>query len=498
MELLIAASLESELDHSCTMELLAAFAFIALCPLGVFVLPRMRPVQILLAVTVTGVVFGRYFFSVGPVSLDRLVLVGGLAAIVANVMRGTQNSPRLHKMDIAVAGFTIWMCINSFLGTPPEGDPHPLNRWLFFVFLPSATYALARFASVRPEDAKHFKYAIVGLGIYLAVTGVFEVLKLTPLVFPRYIMDPVHWEFLGRARGPLLNPIGNGIYLTTVLAIGVYLWWYGKPNERLMTSLLMGLLSLTILLTLTRSVWIGALLLVPVMLYLLRKQVLIPIGLFAIGGAALLVAVGPSVDLLAIKRDENLTAADAANSVKLRPILASIALDMFWDRPLVGHGYGCYLEASKPYVASRNQELPLEIGRGYVQHNTYLAVLVDAGIIGLTLFVVILALTARMAWQLSQRGDHRRIIGFAALGCLCSYFVNALFHDIGLIPLTNTLMLLLSGLVVTSTQELKNIAPFSSLGRRAADRARAILKSRRVAPGASLSSVASSAKPGEA
>lgn len=448
------------------MGLLFTLAVIAACPIGIALLPRMRPVQILLAMIVTGVVVGSNFMSVGPVSIDRVLLGMGLAGIILQVTRGAIPLPRLHRLDIIVGLFTLWMLYSSTHGEPPA-DESPIIRWLIFIFLPSATYALARFSQFGEKEVKQFSWVVLTLGVYLAVTGVFEVFKINALVFPRYIMDPAHWEFLGRARGPLLNPMGNGIYLTTALAVAVFLWVQNKSEERTVYSVIGILLGIAVVLTLTRSVWIGALLLVPLTLYRYARYSLVPLGLFGAGAAILLVVIGPNIDLLAIKRDDNLTAADAANSVKLRPILAKVAANMFWDRPLTGHGYACYLEAAKPYVAERNQDLPLEIGRPYVQHNVFLAVLVDSGLIGLTLFLVILWFAWWTAWRLAKESDHRQLLGFASLACLGSYIVNGMFHDVGLITLTNTLLFLLSGIVVAATQESKGFVQLR--GRRSSD-----------------------------
>ena len=112
---------------------------------------------------------------------------------------------------------------------------------------------------------------------------------------------------------------------------------------------------------------------------------------------------------MAFKRDEGLSAREAAESVKLRPILARIAWNMFRDRPMLGCGFGQYKSEHVNYLADRSTDLPLEKGRSYVQHNVFLALLAETGLVGMGLFVLLLALWTRDAWRL-WRG------GLAALG----------------------------------------------------------------------------------
>ena len=40
-------------------------------------------------------------------------------------------------------------------------------------------------------------------------------------VFPKYIVDQELWVFLGRGRGPLLNPVGNGMLITIAFITAV-------------------------------------------------------------------------------------------------------------------------------------------------------------------------------------------------------------------------------------------------------------------------------------
>ena len=107
-------------------------------------------------------------------------------------------------------------------------------------------------------------------------------------------------------------------------------------------------------------------------------------------------------DMVAFQRDEGLSARETEESVQLRPVLARVAWNMFLDRPLLGCGLGQYRDESIYYLHDRATELELENARGYVQHNVFLSLLTETGLVGMGLWVALLGLWGRNAWRLWQ------------------------------------------------------------------------------------------------
>ncbi|MBP89109.1 MAG: hypothetical protein CMJ64_20730 [Planctomycetaceae bacterium] len=93
-------------------------------------------------------------------------------------------------------------------------------------------------------------------------------------------------------------------------------------------------------------------------------------------------------------------------------------------------------------------ELPLELARPYVQHNVFLALLTQTGLVGLGLWLMTLGLWAHNAWQL-WTSKHAplwaRQHGLVLLALLIVYCVNGMFHDIGIITMVNMLLFLVAG-----------------------------------------------------
>lgn len=164
--------------------------------------------------------------------------------------------------------------------------------------------------------------------------------------------------------------------------------------------------------------------------------------------------MGLKEQLLSIKRDKQLSAVESAKSIELRPLLAVVAWEMFKDQPIIGHGFGHYFEHNLPYHDNRSYGLPLDRVRTYAQHNTFLAVLVDSGLIGILLLLGILATLGSVAWRLARDTPHpeARTVGALLLGGLVIHICNSMFHDLIVIPMVQTFLLFIGGCAVTILQ----------------------------------------------
>ncbi len=100
----------------------------------------------------------------------------------------------------------------------------PVARLVFDYLMPCGLYWVARQSRITERGVLAVLALLAAMGLYLAATALAEVSGNSGLVFPQYIASPDVPEFLGRARGPLLNPAGNGILLGLGLA-ATLLWW---------------------------------------------------------------------------------------------------------------------------------------------------------------------------------------------------------------------------------------------------------------------------------
>ncbi len=423
-----------------------------------------RGVALPTLVLLVGVVLGPAFFAIdGPIqiSLDRVLWFGMLAYVAINVRLGNFAMPKLTRTDCVVAAVTGWLFLSCLRGGEMPDGTSPLARWLFYIALPTGMYYTCRIVPIGQSDVRWFSRVILGLGVYLAITAVLEIKGVHGLVFPRHIVDPKVWEFFGRGRGPLLNPSGNGILITISLVLTAIEFFQAKGRTKAVFAFLAIVLLAGVYATLTRSAWMGAGAALAIVSLVYTPRWVRVLGLVVTIMLVAALAMGLKDQLMQIKRDKHLTAADAEKSVQLRPLLAIVGWEMIKDRPIIGHGFGHYQKFSGPYHENRTYDMPLEQARPYIQHNVILSLAIDSGLVGIALMASCLFAWLGAAWQLARSSTkdwHLQIIGLAMLGGVTAYFVNGMFQDVSIIPMINMMMLALAGMTVNLSKHLRGEA----------------------------------------
>jgi O-antigen ligase len=425
---------------------------------AVWTIPLVRSGRIPgLAVTVlvVGTVFGPTFFAIDglvQISLDRLLWVGMLATLAIRWRLGQLSIQRVNRVDWILIALAGWLLVSSTRGGPVPTGSSPTARWLFYIAMPMGMYAVCRLTEIRFSDLRWFRRAMVVLGGYLAATALCEVSGLHWLVYPQFIVDSESWEFYGRGRGPLMNPAGNGIVMSISLAAVILEFFDSGRRGKLIFAVLAVVIAGGIYATLTRSVWLGAVGVVIAIGIVHAPRWLRVVGLATLvmfGGA---MTMGLKDQLVRLKRDKYVSAADAAKSIELRPLLAVVGWEMFKDRPIIGHGFGHYFEHSAPYHNVRSHGLPLEEARSYAQHNVFLSILVDTGLVGLAALISLLVTLAGVGWQLARAHDgspESRSLGMMLLSVLLVYVCNGMFHDVLVIPMMHMYLFFVGGLAIT-------------------------------------------------
>jgi O-antigen ligase len=421
---------------------------------GVALLLRGGPIVGAMLVLLAGTCFGHPFFNlpVGrvPLTADRLLLVVLAGQYLLYRHWGWIESRPIGAADYALFAFITVLFVSTLAHDFHYHNELPLAQLMFYFLMPAVLYWVVRGSTFDSRSVSWLLGSLALFGVYLAVTAVAETRAEFWLVFPKYIASTEYRDFLGRGRGPLLNPVGNGILLA-LSTCAALIWW--PTTTRLNRGLLLAALAALawgMYSTLTRSVWMGAaggVLVICVTVLPVRWRILV-VG-SAVVATGLVLFVGWD-NLVAFKRDQYATAEETADSVRLRPILATVAWHMFLDRPLLGCGYGQYAPEVLDYLSDRTTEMPLEKARPYVQHNTFLALLVEVGVIGLGCFLAMLAVWTRWAWWLWRHPSAptwARQAGLLFLGFMGIYLPNAMFHDVSIIPMINMVLFFLGGAV---------------------------------------------------
>ncbi len=386
-----------------------------------------------------------------PLTSDRVLWALLMVQLVVWWRLGLTASHRIGRAEVVLLAFIASLAASVALHDWTVDHNQPLSQFVFYYLMPLGIYWVGWQARISERGLK-IMFALFGLfGVYLALMAIAERFQLTALVFPHYIISSRYEEFFGRARGPLLNPMANGMLLGICLGAGLMAWPRALRWGQLVLIAFAGLLCCGIACTMMRSDWIGGALGLGLILFLTMPRLYRPWFLAAaVLGSALLVT-GEWTNFLEFKRDKYVSAEDTASSVKLRPILVAIAWDMFRDRPLFGCGFGHYPDEHIKYLSDRDTDLPKEKARGYIQHNVWLALLTETGLIGVSLFTLLIILWLQCAWRL-WRSDRAplwmRQQGLLFFVAAANYFVNAMFHDMSIIPMVNMFLFFLAGVTV--------------------------------------------------
>ena len=409
-------------------------------------------------------VFPAEFFSVDAGgltwTLDRLwfaVLIGQGAI---RWYRGELSFKRLENCDLAVALFALWLIartitqpLGSLLPEQPPTLMHLVNGYL----IPFTLYAVLRTSRLNADSLKPALGVLLALGVYLSVTAILEVSGTWSLVVPSFIGDPDLGIHFGRARGPMLQSVRLGICLIAGwIGLVVYTVWI-KPDCRFQwAAFILGtlLLGSAIFFTYTRSVWLGfACGISTVVIFALQgrtRQVAIA-GLVSV---CCVVGIVKGPELVAFKREYS--AAETEESTYMRAAFAYVSLEMFKDRPISGFGFNQFQVHNREYLADRSTTMRLEAIRGYVHHNSYLSLLVDLGIVGLSLFAFMAFSFAREAWALwwaSGVPNWARGLSLMAFVIAGMHLIQMAFHEVSYSPIENSLLFSVLGLVIAAKQQ---------------------------------------------
>lgn len=431
--------------------LLAVGALAALIWMAAILL-RGGPLYGALAVLLAGTCFGYGLFHLEtgfiPLTADRALFLLVLAQCLIWRKCAWMSLKPWGKAELVLAALLAELVLSTLAYDFRYQGNLPASKLLFYYLMPAGMYWLARQTPLSESKAKVAFGFLALLGVYLAATGIAEVLHWRQFIFPRYIASPEHPEFFGRARGPLLNPAGNGYFLAVGLC-ALWMWWpYVRWPGRSLVIAGTALFAAGLYATLTRCVWVGGLVtLLIVAALVLPRSWRAPVVVGALVAASVLAATQWE-RLMQFKRDEGRSSHESVESARLRPILAVVAWRMFLERPVFGCGFGHYREKFVDALEDRSSDFPLDVARPYVQHNVFLGLLTETGLVGTCLYVILLCYWLAAAWRLwhSSAPLWRRQIGLLFLASFASYLSSGMFQDMAIIPMVNMMLFYLAGL----------------------------------------------------
>ncbi len=311
--------------------------------------------------------------------VDRIAFMLLLLGVAGRAVLARQRLVVVERATWPMIGLTF-LAIASVVGQPIDHQTWSLLAAKFFV--PFALFHLAGLVFRQEQQLRQFEiFALVVLA-YLCLTSIAFLVGAKSLIFPRFILDESLGYHVDRARGPLLQAVANGVSLNMLGVLALHAFLRGRIRG-LKAAALLASLPVAILATMTRAVWLSFALSIGILIFLSHNRKLrrICIGVTMVGALGLLVAL--SFD------DQRRTLTDRlreSGPLDFREAVYAGGWQMFLEKPFTGWGVN---------------QMPAELARhvsGYKEkelypHNTYLEILVEHGIIGLTLY-------AWLMWEL--------------------------------------------------------------------------------------------------
>lgn len=395
----------------------------------------------LLAALVMNMFAGNWALLGVPVPLDRGLFVMSIVLLLLDQRPWSKVGVRWGWVHLVMALLVILAGFSAlFHGTlqTSYGAYALLDR----LVLPFTLLTLAPVVFRTPEQRGLLLRTLTLVGAYLGLVAVAGAVGLDALVFPRYINDPSVGIQYGRARGPFLASEAMGIVLGQCGFAAAVLVGRSRGAWRALGVAVTALAPLGALLTLTRSVWVGTVLgVVLVMVVEPRLRRWLPAVLVAGAlGTLLALAVVPGLADAAGAR------AGTSRSVDDRLNTNAAALRIIEREPLLGVGWVEFIAANSEYVRQAD-DYPIT-STDIEVHNVALGRAAELGLPGGALWVLcVLGGPVRAGLRRVRGGGELTVWRWIAIGSTSAWFVPALLSPVPY-PLVNNLVFLLAGVAL--------------------------------------------------
>lgn len=400
-------------------------------------LPRMPAYVWLLTLFIPLTLFSGYTDQMGlPLPPDRLFFAAGMGLLLLTPQAWRRLRFRwVHGLFVAAVLGVLLSC--AMAGNLTQSQP--LFALLDRVLLPFVLFTVAPVVWSTPARRDLLLRCLVAVGVYLGCTAVLEFVA-PELVWPRYIVDPDAGIQFGRARGPFGASEAAGLVMAmTAAACGLAVarlagWWRFAAS----VGLLAGVVGMA--LTMTRSIWLAAVLGLVVICYLERR-----VRGAALGAAVAAALIGAMVLLAVPSLTESFTErATTSRSLYDRANTNAAGLRIVAEQPLTGIGWQRFMHDGIDYVRQADQ-YPLTNIRIEI-HNVPLSRAAELGVpIAL---VYCLAVVASLVLPLMGRRRDREQEGWrlVAITAVIAWGVAAMLSPVPY-PTANYLVWLYAGLV---------------------------------------------------
>lgn len=350
------------------------------------------------------------FYEIDRVAFGLLVL--GVAGCAVAQRRSFFF---VERATWPMIGLTL-VALASVMSQPFDHETWSLLASKFIV--PYSLFHLAGLVFINEKRFRQFEIFAIAVLAYLSFTAIAFMVGARDLIFPQYILDESLGFHADRARGPLLQAVANGVSLNMLALLAIHAYCRRSVCGIKMVLILTSV-PFAILATMTRAVWLafGGSIVALTFRSDCRwlRRVCIAMVLVAGVGLAIVLSSTEMGGSLSDRLEER-------GPVDYRAAVYSGGWQMFLERPLMGWGFH-QMPSELPRFVSGYQEKIL------YPHNTYLELLVEHGVLGLSLYLWLMWEIWRLGCgAIPKNEDHGFLdVQFHRMWAilLCVYWANA-------------------------------------------------------------------------
>ncbi len=368
--------------------------------------------------------------NIGMLPYDRLLFFLLTSAVLLRIL--------LLRSELPVSvSFTLPMLallLLALAGTWKQGYDAETWSLLGAQFLvPFVMFHVAMAVFTTDFSVRQLEFFCVLLLAYLCFISIAFILGQRQLIFPRFVLNQQVEMHVDRARGPFLQAVANGVSMNLLGLIALDCYRRRRFTRLLLFPLLLAL-PLAIFATMTRSVWLSfAMSLGAIGLSCKRRHIWTLLFIAGLGTGAMSYIASAHARSVAASQERF----QDRSTVDFRFAVYRLGWEMFRDRPLFGWGQGEFAREIETRISAFRPGT-------YAAHNTFIAILVEHGAVGLLLYLSI-------AWNLVRLRKTAHWLKVTWPICLGVYFVNACCVVMNY-QFVNALVFTLGGVVAASAQ----------------------------------------------
>lgn len=334
------------------------------------------------------------FYEIDRVAFGLLVVGVAVRAAVTRQMVFVAERATWPMIGLVALAFV------SIAGQPFDHETWSLLASKFIV--PFALFHLAGLIFTTESRYRQFEIFALVILAYLSFTAIAFLVGARSLIFPRFILDESLGFHKDRARGPLLQAVANGVSLN-LLALLV-LQGYRRGSVRgIKVLVVLASVPVAIVATMTRAVWLSFAGSVLALIFLSGRRAFWRACLVLVMTCAAGFVILLNCDHYASELGDRLA---ERGPIDYRQAVYAGGWDMFMDRPWLGWGFHQMPAELPRHVSGYNEKI-------LYPHNTYLELVVEHGLLGLSLYLWLMWEMVKLGRGAIPSGEENGFLGLS-------------------------------------------------------------------------------------